>query len=59
MSEDSAAAGTIRLDGQSLTRSQVLAVAQGANVVLDEAQMGKVQRAADFLRDMVARQEPI
>ena len=55
----SAAAGPIRLDGQSLTRAQVLAVARGAGVELDDAQLGKVQRAADFLRDMVARQEPI
>jgi histidine ammonia-lyase len=52
-------AAPIRLDGQSLTRAQVIAVAQGAKVVLDEAQLGKVRRAADFLSDMVAKQEPI
>src|SRR6478735_1677404 len=49
----------IRLDGLSLTRAQVLAVGDGARVELDEAQLVHVQRAADFLRDMVARQEPI
>jgi histidine ammonia-lyase len=52
-------AATVRLDGQSLTRAQVLAVAHGASVELDEAQMVHVARAADFLREMVARQEPI
>ncbi len=52
-------ATVIRLDGQSLTHAQVLAVANGASVELDQAQLVKVQRAADFLRDMVARQEPI
>jgi histidine ammonia-lyase len=49
----------VRLDGQSLTRAQVVAVGDGARVELDEAQLLHVQRAADFLRDMVARQEPI
>jgi histidine ammonia-lyase len=50
---------TIRLDGQSLTRAQVMAVAHGAGVELDEGQMVDVARAADFLQAMVARQEPI
>ena len=49
----------IHLDGQSLTREQVVAVAYGATVELDEKQLLKVQRAADFLVEQVARQEPI
>ena len=51
---------TIRLEGRSLTRAQVLAVAHGkAQVVLDDAQLEKVRRAADFLAEQVAKQEPI
>ena len=50
---------SIHLDGQSLTREQVVAVAYGATVELDEKQLRKVQRAADFLVEQVARQEPI
>jgi histidine ammonia-lyase len=49
----------VRLDGRSLTRAQVLAVAYGAPVELDEAQLPAVARAADFLADQVAREEPI
>ena len=49
----------IRLDGQSLTREQVIAVAYGATVELDSEQLKKVQRAADFLVEQVALQEPI
>ena len=49
----------IRLDGSSLTREQVVAVAYGASVVLDAAQLVKVQRAADFLAEEVRKQEPI
>jgi len=49
----------IRLDGQSLTREQVVAVAYGASVELDAKQLEKVQRAADFLAEQVQRQEPI
>jgi histidine ammonia-lyase len=49
----------IHLDGRSLTRAQVLAVAHGATVELDAAQLRQVQRAADFLVEQVARQEPI
>jgi histidine ammonia-lyase len=49
----------IRLDGQSLTRDQVVAVAYGASVELDSKQLQKVQRAADFLADQVQKQEPI
>jgi histidine ammonia-lyase len=51
---------TIRLDGASLTRDQVVAVArQGATVELDAAQLLRVQRAADFLAEQVERREPI
>ena len=50
---------SIRLDGQSLTREQVIAVAYGATVELDATQLKKVQRAADFLVEQVALQEPI
>ena len=49
----------IHLDGRSLTRAQVVAVAHGASVELDAAQLRQVQRAADFLVEQVARQEPI
>ena len=49
----------IRLDGQSLTREQVVAVAYGASVELDVKQLVKVQRAADFLAEQVQKQEPI
>jgi histidine ammonia-lyase len=49
----------VHLDGRSLTRAQVLAVAYGAPVELDEAQLPAVARAADFLAEQVAREEPI
>ena len=50
----------VRLDGASLRREQVVAVARhGATVELDAAQLSKVQRAADFLAEQVERQEPI
>lgn len=49
----------VHLDGRSLTRAQVLAVAYGAPVELDEAQLPAVARAADFLADQVGREEPI
>lgn len=49
----------IRLDGRSLTREQVVAVAYGASVELDEAQLRQVTRAADFLAEQVRLQEPI
>ena len=49
----------IHLDGRSLTRAQVVAVAHGASVELDAAQLRQVQRAADFLVEQVAKQEPI
>ncbi len=51
---------TIRLDGATLTRAQVLDVAlRGVRVELDAAQLAKVQAAADFLAEQVSRQEPI
>ncbi|MFC4728849.1 HAL/PAL/TAL family ammonia-lyase [Coralloluteibacterium thermophilus] len=49
----------IRLDGRSLTRADVVAVARGAQVVLCPTQLEAVARAADFLVEQVARQEPI
>jgi histidine ammonia-lyase len=49
----------IRLDGRSLTREQVVAVAYGASIELDAAQLQKVQRTADFLAEKVRQQEPI
>jgi len=49
----------ITLDGNSLIREHVAAIANGANVALDAAQLGKVQRTADFLADQVNRGEPI
>ena len=50
---------TIRLDGQSLTRASLVAVAQGTPVELDPRSLQAVQRAADFLAEQVRRQEPI
>ncbi|HEX7370319.1 MAG TPA: aromatic amino acid lyase [Rhodanobacteraceae bacterium] len=50
----------IRLDGGSLTRADVLAVAKhGARVELDAAQLAEVQRAADFIAEKVRYGEPI
>jgi len=52
-------AKTILLDGNSLTREQLVAVARhGLRVELDEAQLTRVQRAADFLADKVSCGEP-
>lgn len=50
---------TITLDGQSLTRDQVLAIAAGAPVTLAPAALHKVQRAAEFLAEKVLSGEPI
>jgi histidine ammonia-lyase len=51
---------TILLDGNSLTRDHIVAIARGgATIALDEAQLAKVQRAADFLADKVRCGEPI
>jgi histidine ammonia-lyase len=49
----------ITLDGNSLIRDHVAAIANGASVALDAAQLAKVQRTADFLADQVKRGEPI
>ncbi len=53
------AGATILLDGCSLTRGQLVAVARGAAVVLDAGALQDVARAADFLAAQVAREEPI
>jgi len=50
---------TIRLDGQSLTRDRLVAVAHGAPVELEPRALEAVQRAADFLAEQVRREEPI
>ena len=48
------------LDGNSLTRAQLVAVARsGGTVSLDPAGLKRVQRAADFLADKVSCGEPI
>ncbi|MBS0581694.1 MAG: aromatic amino acid lyase, partial [Proteobacteria bacterium] len=50
----------IHLDGSSLTRVQLVAIAKtGCKVELDPAQLAKVQRTADFLAEQVQRGEPI
>jgi histidine ammonia-lyase len=49
----------IHLDGRSLTRNQLVAIAYGASVALDSGQLRAVQRAADFLDEQVRQQEPI
>ena len=49
----------VTLDGNSLIRDHVAAVARGARIALDEAQLVKVQRTADFLAAQVKRGEPI
>ncbi|HEX2082153.1 MAG TPA: aromatic amino acid ammonia-lyase, partial [Xanthomonadaceae bacterium] len=50
---------SIILDGKSLTRAQLVAVAEGAQVELDPAALQLVARAADFLAEQVRREEPI
>ncbi|MEO8810325.1 MAG: aromatic amino acid ammonia-lyase [Rhodanobacter sp.] len=51
---------SIVLDGTSLTRAQLLAVARsGGRVSLDPAGLRRVQRAADFLAEKVSCGEPI
>ena len=47
---------TIRLDGQSLTRDRLVAVAAGAAVELDPRALDAVRRAAGFLAEQVRRQ---
>lgn len=49
----------VLLDGRSLTRAQLLAIAHGGAIALDEGQLRKVARAADFLVEQVRLQEPI
>src|SRR5262249_40197433 len=49
----------ITLDGHSLIRDHVVAIANGARVALDAEQLKKVQRTADFLAEQVKRGEPI
>ena len=51
--------GVVRLDGNSLTREQLVAVAHGAAVELDAGALQAVGRAADFLARQVGREEPI
>ncbi len=50
---------SIHLDGQSLTRQQLMAVAYGATVELDATALSAVARAAEFLAEQVRREEPI
>lgn len=49
----------VRLDGVSLTRAGVLAVARGARVVLAPEAEARVAHAATFLAEQVRRGEPI
>jgi len=49
----------IQLDGTSLTRTQLAAVAHGATVDLSPVALASVARAADFLAEQVSKQEPI
>jgi histidine ammonia-lyase len=49
----------ILLDGKSLTQRQLVEVACGAPVALDEGALRDVARAADFLAEQVRREEPI
>ncbi|MCC7097151.1 MAG: aromatic amino acid lyase [Thermomonas sp.] len=49
----------VKLDGLSLQRAQLVAVARGAQVALDEAALVRVARAAEFLAAQVDKQEPI
>ena len=49
----------IRLDGRSLSRAGLVAVAHGAHVELATEQLPAVARAADFLAEQVRREEPI
>ena len=50
---------SIRLDGRSLTRHQLVAVARGATVELGPVALEAVEHAAAFLADQVRREEPI
>jgi histidine ammonia-lyase len=49
----------VKLDGVSLTRAQLVQVAHGAQVALDDQALVRVAHAAEFLLAQVAKQEPI
>ncbi|WP_129136019.1 aromatic amino acid lyase [Luteimonas sp. YGD11-2] len=49
----------IHLDGRSLSRTQLVMVAEGAPVELDAGALEAVARAAAFLAEQVRREEPI
>jgi histidine ammonia-lyase len=49
----------VRLDGRSLTQRMLVEVAHGATVELDAGSLKAVARAAEFLAEQVAREEPI
>ncbi|MBC7990433.1 MAG: aromatic amino acid lyase [Luteimonas sp.] len=49
----------IRLDGRSLTRTQLVTVANGASIELDTTALKAVARASEFLAEQVRREEPI
>jgi histidine ammonia-lyase len=50
---------SIRLDGKSLTRAQLVSVARGASVELDDRALRAAAKAAEFLAAQVQREEPI
>ena len=50
---------SVLLDGHSLDRASLLRIANGAQVELDAAALERVARAAAFLSEQVAREEPI
>ena len=50
---------SVELDGVSLTREQLVAVAKGAQVTLADAPLAGVARAAEFLVEQVRREEDI
>jgi len=52
-------ASPIRLDGTRMTRAELVAIARGRSVALDEAQLARVERAAAFLADKVNCGEPV
>ncbi len=51
---------SVRLDGLSLTRAQLVAIARhGETIELDAGALERVRRAADFLADKVSCGEPV
>ncbi len=50
---------TVVLDGVSLDRSDLLKIAEGAQVALADSAIERVRKAADFLDTQVVRGEPI